>query len=212
LPVILLSAPQNNRVQMSARLSDTTIVWKPLKQAALHQALRSINPVTIAMPPARPRLLPAVQAGDLASDLVGDLAGDRVGDLANRRLTILIAEDNAINQRVALRLLELLGYRADVASSGQEVLTALKHQCYDVILMDMRMPELDGIDTTRQIRQMPLHANTWIIAMTANAMARDRQRCFEAGMDDYLSKPINRAALGQALQRVPARHESDWHS
>jgi signal transduction histidine kinase/DNA-binding response OmpR family regulator len=213
LPVILLSAPHNSMAQTSARLSHTTIVWKPLKQAALHQALRSINPFTITLPAAQSALLP-VQASDAIASEATDLATDLATSTqaTPRYLDILIAEDNAINQRVALRLLELLGYRADVVGSGQEVLTALKHQPYDVILMDMRMPELDGIETTRQIRQMPQYANTWIVAMTANAMARDRQRCFEAGMDDYLSKPINRAALGQALQRVPIRHESDWRS
>ncbi len=243
LPVILLSTLQKKVAQTSTDLTNTTIVWKPLKQAALHQALLSINPTALLISPS-PSLLPSSLTTRIASEPVSELIskvdsewitrvdGEVLDEVAsggalemaretspltddktestNARLSILIAEDNAINQRVALRLLELLGYRADVVSSGREALVALKHQRYDVILMDMRMPELDGIEATRQIRQMPKHANTWIIAMTANAMSRDRQLCFEAGMDDYLSKPINRAALAQALQRVPSTYQSDW--
>ena len=126
-------------------------------------------------------------------------------------LKILIAEDNRINQRVALRLLELLGYQADVVSSGKDVLAALKRQTYDVILMDMRMPELDGLEATRQIRQSHHYEGLWIIAMTANAMEKDRQRCLAAGMDDYLSKPIKREALDIALQNAPVMRTGALH-
>ncbi|MGB3299489.1 MAG: CHASE2 domain-containing protein [Phormidesmis sp.] len=215
LPVILLSRLQASAEQTATaeRINDTAVIWKPVKQAALHQALRSISPATLAMPVKHPALSPSEACASRPSN-----AGASTADSANiqeeahtladesrcARLNILIAEDNAINQRVALRLLELLGYRADVAASGREVLAALDHQRYDVILMDMRMPDLDGIETTRQIRQMPEHTDTWIIAMTANAMTRDQRRCFAAGMNDYLSKPINRQALDQALRGCPA--------
>ncbi len=233
LPVILLKTLQQNGAQPTQHLTNLTIVWKPLKQAALYQALRSINPVALIIPAPLPPLLRSGPASGIANEMADEVKAisefsevvsrealatteadkGRQGESqsVNSHLTILIAEDNAINQRVALRLLELLGYRADVASSGREALAALKRQHYDVILMDMRMPELDGIETTRQIRQMPQHAHTWIIAMTANSMDRDRQRCFEAGMDDYLSKPINRTALAQALQRVPLSDPRDLH-
>ncbi len=220
LPVILLSRPQTDAdyPATASLLSDTVVIWKPVKQAALHQALRSISPTAITIPPAKHPVLPSGEAClALPSDVIkqpeakqpeADKAASAEADQRRcARLNILIAEDNAINQRVALRLLELLGYRADVASSGLEALAALNRQRYDVILMDMRMPDLDGIETTRQIRQMPEHAGTWIIAMTANAMARDRQRCFAAGMDDYLSKPINRQALDQSLRGCPAMGE-----
>lgn len=211
LPVILLSGLQSDpkHFAKASFLGNTAIIWKPVKQAALHQALRSISPTRLARPPAQPPASSSEARLALPSDVAkkpeADIETDTEAD--KRRcacLNILIAEDNLINQRVALRLLELLGYRADVASSGLETLAALSRQRYDVILMDMRMPDLDGIETTRQIRQMPEHEDTWIIAMTANAMTRDRQRCFAAGMNDYLSKPINRQALDRALRRCPA--------
>lgn len=212
LPVILLSRLQASAEQTStvSLANNTAVIWKPVKQAALHQALRSISPAALAMPPVKQLALSRREAclslsSDAATAADADVKASATAD-ENRcdRLNILIAEDNAINQRVALRLLELLGYRADVSASGRETLAALSHQRYDVILMDMRMPDLDGIETTHQIRQMPEHTNTWIIAMTANAMTRDRQHCFAAGMDDYLSKPINRQALDRALRGCPA--------
>ncbi|BAU15550.1 multi-sensor hybrid histidine kinase [Leptolyngbya sp. NIES-3755] len=114
-------------------------------------------------------------------------------------LRILLAEDNVVNQKVALHLLSRLGYRADVAGNGLEVLAALERQEYDVILMDVQMPEMDGLEATRQIVQTPNHP--YIIAMTANAMEGDRQLCLDAGMNDYLSKPIRIDALKSVLSK-----------
>ncbi|MGG6263605.1 PAS domain S-box protein [Leptolyngbya sp. AN10] len=114
-------------------------------------------------------------------------------------LRILLAEDNAVNQKVALHLLSRLGYRADVAGNGLEVLAALDRQDYDVILMDVQMPEMDGLEATRQIVQKLNHPH--IIAMTANAMEGDRQLCLNAGMNDYLSKPIRIDALKSVLSK-----------
>lgn len=179
LPVVLLSALKSDLPTVAGHV---TMLWKPMKQASLHQALHNIRPFRL------------IAASDPAPKLENQRAS----------LRVLLAEDNRINQRVALRLLELLGYQADVVNSGVEVIAALKKHRYDVILMDMRMPEMDGVQTTRQIRQMPQHKDTWIIAMTANAMAADRQRCFAAGMNDYIRKPIKREVLDQALQRCPA--------
>jgi PAS domain S-box-containing protein len=118
-------------------------------------------------------------------------------------LRILLAEDNPMNQKVALLLLERMGYRADVASNGLEALEALERQPYDVVLMDVQMPELDGLDTTRRIcERWAADARPRIIAMTANAMLEDRDACFEAGMDDYIAKPIRPDELAEALRRV----------
>ncbi|PZO47795.1 MAG: hypothetical protein DCF15_18620, partial [Phormidesmis priestleyi] len=197
LPIILMSALKSSPPNFSG---DTIILWKPVKQIALYHALRSIRPIT------------PIPFSSSSSDVAeASMVAHPLGSPGDR-LKILIAEDNHINQRVVLRLLELLGYQADVANSGKAALAALQKQRYDVILMDMWMPELDGIETTRQIRQLstcklnPLSTqrDVWIVAMTANAMARDRQRCYAAGMDDYLSKPLNREALNRALQRCPA--------
>ena len=126
-----------------------------------------------------------------------------VGKPATSSLRILLAEDNAVNQKVALRLLDQLGYRADVAANGLEALEALERQPYDVVLMDVQMPELDGLDASRRIRERwPAEARPRIIAMTANAMPEDRQACFAAGMDDYLAKPIRPTELAEALSRA----------
>ncbi|MGV0025107.1 PAS domain S-box protein [Phormidesmis priestleyi] len=118
-------------------------------------------------------------------------------------LRILLAEDNVVNQKVALHLLQRLGYRADVAGNGLEVLEALRRQAYDVILMDVQMPEMDGLITTERIRQeWQPRLRPYIIAMTANAMQGDRQTCLDVGMDDYLSKPIRIEALMRALNQT----------
>ena len=117
-------------------------------------------------------------------------------------LRILLAEDNAVNQKVALNILKRLGYLADIAANGLEVLEALKRQEYDVVLMDMQMPEMDGLEATRKICEdsMP-QERPYIIALTANAMSGDRQLCIDAGMQDYLSKPMHVNDLIVALKK-----------
>ncbi|MDX1907372.1 MAG: PAS domain S-box protein [Bacteroidia bacterium] len=117
-------------------------------------------------------------------------------------LSVLVAEDNAINQKVALRMLEKLGIQADVAANGLEALKAIHIKSYDVIFMDMQMPEMDGLEATQAIRaaENATHRHV-IIAMTANAMSGDRERCLAAGMDDYISKPVNLERVQEALAR-----------
>ena len=120
----------------------------------------------------------------------------------NWPLRILLAEDNATNQKLALRILARMGYRADVAGNGIEVLAALKRQEYDVVLMDVQMPEMDGLDATRHIQlELPEARQPRIIAMTANAMLGDREMCLAAGMDDYMTKPIRPEVLIGALSK-----------
>jgi CheY-like chemotaxis protein/HPt (histidine-containing phosphotransfer) domain-containing protein len=120
-------------------------------------------------------------------------------------LRILLAEDNATNQKLALHLLARMGYRADLAANGLEALEAMERQSYDMVLMDMQMPEMDGLETTRQIHQrwQGTH-HPYIVAMTANAMEGDRETCLAAGMDDYISKPIRVQSLIEALERGAA--------
>lgn len=116
---------------------------------------------------------------------------------------MLLAEDNSVNQKVALHMLVRLGYRADVAANGIEVLAACKAVSYDIVLVDVQMPEMDGIEATRRLKADPAHkTRPWIIALTANAMDGDAQRCMSAGMDDYLSKPIKKEHLAAALARA----------
>lgn len=115
-------------------------------------------------------------------------------------LSILVAEDNPVNQKLAMRLLQKLGYQAGLATNGLEVLSALEQRTFDVILMDVQMPKLDGLETTRHIRSNCSDAEEpFIIAVTANAIREDRQACFDAGMNEYISKPIHVEALTQAL-------------
>jgi CheY-like chemotaxis protein len=138
--------------------------------------------------------------------VAGDAPAERAGQNA---LRVLLAEDNVINQKVAFRMLERLGYRADVAANGVEVLQALRRQPYDVVLMDVQMPEMDGLEATRQIRaSFAPDAQPCVIAVTANAMTGDRERCLEAGADDYLAKPVDVHALSEALQRCSDREPS----
>ena len=118
------------------------------------------------------------------------------------RPRVLVAEDNPVNQRVAVRMLERLGLGADVASDGHEAVQSYVRQPYAVILMDCQMPELDGFEATAQIRAREgTGRRTPIVAMTASAMRGDRERCLEAGMDDYISKPITIESLYAVLER-----------
>ncbi|MFP4122343.1 MAG: response regulator [Coleofasciculus sp.] len=119
-------------------------------------------------------------------------------------LRILLAEDNLVNQKVELLLLKRLGYQADLVSNGQEVLEALSRQSYDVILMDVQMPEMDGLTATRHICKN-YSQRPWIVALTANAMQEDRETCLKAGMDDYISKPIRQADLIRVFKTIPLR-------
>src|SRR6185369_2437506 len=117
-------------------------------------------------------------------------------------LRILVTEDNVVNQKVALLLLQRLGYAADVAADGEETLAALRRQRYDVVLMDVQMPGMDGLEAARHIRdEWPIAERPRIIAVTANALREDRETCLAAGMDDYLSKPVLLEDLRAALSR-----------
>jgi CheY-like chemotaxis protein/nitrogen-specific signal transduction histidine kinase len=155
---------------------------KPLKASQLYDALMRVF---------------AGRDGDQQTAWEEDAAADVSS------LRILLAEDSAVNQKVALALLAKLGYRADVVGNGLEALAALERARYDVVLMDVQMPDLDGLDTTRRIcERWPPDERPRIVAMTANVMQEDRDACFAAGMDDYVAKPIRPEALAEALRQV----------
>jgi PAS domain S-box-containing protein len=158
---------------------------KPLKQSLLFDALAGIFDLNrVSMPN-----IPA------ASDLNPEMA-------AVHPLRILLAEDNVVNQKLVIRLLQQMGYRADLAFNGLEAIDALKRQVYDVVLMDVQMPEMDGLEATHMIRLSSELKQPHIIGLTANAMQGDREMCMDAGMDDYITKPIRVHELVSSLEKV----------
>jgi CheY-like chemotaxis protein len=182
LPIILLTSLGRREVDADD-LDFAAYLTKPLKPSALFDALVGIFARQKVKAPkaetAKPRLDP---------------------EMAKKHpLRVLLAEDNQVNQKLALRLLEQMGYRADVASNGLEAVDSVKRQLYDVILMDVQMPEMDGLDATRNIRKLDIR-QPYIVAMTANAMQGDREMCLAAGMEFYITKPIRVPELVAALK------------
>jgi CheY-like chemotaxis protein len=186
LPLVMLTSLGRQEAGMG-EVKWAAFLTKPVKASQLYDALVGI-------------FATAVREEPDAERLVGSQFDAEMGK--RQPLRILLAEDNAVNQKLALRLLERMGYRADLAANGLEVLEALQRQTYDVVLMDVQMPEVDGLEATRRIRgEIAEGVQPQIIAMTANAMKEDREICLAAGMDDYISKPIRVEDLVGALGR-----------
>jgi GAF domain-containing protein/DNA-binding response OmpR family regulator/HPt (histidine-containing phosphotransfer) domain-containing protein len=192
LPLIMLTSigyhPEDVRLKEFA-----AFLTKPIKASQLYNALLGVFLGDMEGRTLQPSTMPEERY------VVDERMGQRLP------LHILLAEDNLTNQKLALLLLERLGYQADVVENGREVVEALRRQAYDTILMDVQMPELDGIEATRLIRQeFPADRQPHIIAVTANAMRKDRELCVEAGMNDYLSKPIEMRELVEVLGHARA--------
>ncbi len=183
LPVVLASSL--NRDVTAGRETFSAFLQKPIRASQLYNVLISI----LAASDAPSRIEQTASESEFDSEM-----GSRLP------LRILLAEDHATNRKLALLILERLGYRADVAANGLEVLSALERQPYDVILMDMQMPEMDGLEATRRIQRIwPEGSKPRIIAMTANATIEDYQACMDAGMEDYIVKPIRVKELVTSL-------------
>ena len=192
LPVVFLSSI--GRRESGADGGDAAAyLLKPLKPSQLLETLSTL------LASSAPQV---VEVPTALEGTVVTLPGER------HPLRILLAEDNAVNQKLALRILAQMGYTADVADTGVEALAAVARERYDVILMDVQMPEMDGLEASRQLCLLyAREVRPRIVAMTANAMAGDREECLEAGMDDYVSKPIRVEALASALARTaPLMH------
>jgi CheY-like chemotaxis protein len=186
IPIILMSPFGHSRLQDTPFAGMLT---KPIKPLQLHKIL-----VDLFSPPS-----------DVDSKRDRKTALSITAEERSHSLRILLAEDNAVNQKVALSMLRRLGYRADVAANGREVLQALERLPYDVVLMDVQMPEMDGLEATCCIRNRESASKQpWIIAMTAYALEGDKEECFRAGMNEYISKPVKIAELQEALDRRSA--------
>ncbi len=183
-PLILLTSV-GQRERSSSQTEIAAFLTRPVKPSQLYDTLVAI----LAGRPPQERAVPPRPSID--------------ADMAQRHpLRILLAEDNVVNQKVALRMLTRLGYRADVAANGMEVLDAVARQPYDVILLDIQMPEMDGVEAACLIRKrLPQILQPTIIAMTANALQSDREHYLNVGMDDYISKPVMMDELIAALER-----------
>ncbi len=190
---MLSSVGQRSEVELLRAGIEEALV-KPVKQSRLYDCLAAV----LSQSPTSPAVTKH------SSIVLTD------GQPSHERTAILLAEDNIVNQMVGLGMLEKCGYQADTVTDGKAVLEAVSRTPYDIILMDCQMPEMDGYETTRTIRRREQNwaklgqrrnPPVYIIAMTANAMQGDREKCLAAGMDDYLTKPVRGLELQAALER-----------
>ena len=202
--IIATSAAQRGDAERFQQAGFDAYLTKPFRPSVVSAACVAV----LARPVATPAT-PIITRHSLVERTIrvaaaGEPAGSRATDGA-RPLRALLAEDNPVNQMVAVRMLERLGCRADVANDGAEAVQMASAFDYDLVFMDVQMPNVDGLEATRQLRATPRGRHQYIVAMTANAMQGDRERCIEAGMDDYVPKPVTPDFLKQALDRRRAR-------
>jgi signal transduction histidine kinase/HPt (histidine-containing phosphotransfer) domain-containing protein len=192
LPILLVAHLGRDATLTNPVSTARRVISSPIKPSHLQSALLELFE----------RREPQLAHANVAKPVGGK--GDNL--LANRLpLKILVTDDNVINQKVASKLLQQFGYMADVASGGAEALAAMQKIRYDLVFMDVQMPGMDGLETTRRLREWEKNesrAATHIIALTANAMAGDRDKCLAAGMNDYLAKPVRPDALQAAIERT----------
>jgi len=199
VPIVLLApVTKANLPQQSRVLGLISILYKPVKPAELHDTL--IRQLDSSLATAAPVALPS-----------SPQTGSAITHIHHRRLlNILLVEDNAINQKVALRMLDRLGYHADVVGNGTDAIRAVRRQHYDVILMDVHMPGISGVETTTQIlNDELLEYRPYIVALTAAALREDEDRCRSAGMEDFLTKPIRTSDILSILERYRLRSEQE---
>lgn len=189
LPLILLRAAGNHAIARLARSLESALsIVKPIREDELLAATVDLLSPASDTPPNNWQSL---------STFTPRMAADHP-------LRILVAEDNRINQKVAVQILKRLGYIPEVVETGKAAVAAVVSSAFDVVLMDMQMPEMDGLEATRTIRKRSQEEGPFIIAMTANAMGGVRERCLAAGMNDYVSKPVRVQELVSSLQRASA--------
>ncbi len=189
--LILTSVGERGDAKRFRDLGCSAYLTKPVRQSQLLDALAE----TLVDPDHEDRL-----HGETARTEI--ITRHSLGEEALRRACVLLAEDNLVNQKVTRRMLEKAGHHVDVASNGREAINMLREKTYDMVFMDVQMPEMDGYEATRAIRDMAREVSRVpVIALTAHAMKGDRDNCIAAGMDDYLSKPVNPKELADIVQR-----------
>jgi CheY-like chemotaxis protein/HPt (histidine-containing phosphotransfer) domain-containing protein len=199
--VLLPSFGNRGHGERARRVGIVGYLQKPVRQSQLYNCLTAVMQ--------RPDTAPATESQLVTQHSIRE-AEAKQKDKTFSGVRIIIAEDNLVNQKVALGQLYSLGYAAEAVSNGRELLRALDNAEFDLILMDCQMPEMDGFAATAEIRRREgADRHTTIIAMTANALEGDDEKCFAAGMDDYLSKPVKPEALRLKLQRWTESGESD---
>jgi CheY-like chemotaxis protein len=195
LQLIMLSSAFVNRDDPEYLKHFSAFIQKPIKRSNLFDVIMTV----IDDKPIKP------QKKIVSSEFTFDSSMAK-----NHPLKILLAEDNLVNQKVAVKLLEKFGYRVDVAGNGLEVIQALERQSYDVVFMDIQMPEMDGEEATYAIKQKwDRCSQPWIVAMTAHALDGDREKYLSLGMDDYISKPLNVKELVRIIERIPLKENEE---
>jgi CheY-like chemotaxis protein len=187
-PIVLMTSLADRlATDLSRELGVVESLMKPVRRNALYEAIANATQPSARGPAAVNTPIPAARTGAVSPSAV----------------RILVAEDNLVNQRVVLGFLAKLGYRAEAVRNGQEAVDAVEARFYDLVIMDCQMPELDGFEATRRIRLLHdrRRAAVPIVALTANAMQGDKERCLEVGMNDYVTKPVDVGRLSAAIQR-----------
>jgi CheY-like chemotaxis protein len=200
--LILLTSMGNQNVALMEEAGFSAGLAKPIRQSQLFDCIAEVmSDIPEKAGRGRDEMAGKPGGDDAAEEPVPKSAVNR-----GRIMRILVAEDNLVNQKVAVRMLQKLGYAADVAGNGLEAIDAASLIPYDIVFMDCQMPAMDGFEATDQIRKMDGDArHTAIVAMTANALQGDREKCLAAGMDDYISKPVRQADLSGAIDRWASR-------
>ena len=189
LLVMMTSIGQRGDIKRVKELGFSAYLTKPVRQSDLYDCLAQVLGVSKKQ----------AKGGEQKKEFI-----TRHSIIESRRanVRILIAEDNIVNQKVALKMLEKMGFRADAVANGREAVKAVEDMPYDLVLMDCQMPEMDGYKATREIRNSKSEIrNLPIIALTANAMKGDREKCINAGMNDYLAKPLSPKVLADMLKK-----------
>ncbi len=191
-PLVMLTSL--GRINDDKNAEFSSYLTKPVKAAHLFTALVKAT---------KPNLIQDVDENEVSNPNEQAVAGFGENLADHAPLSILLAEDNIVNQKVALRMFERLGYKIEMANNGREALELLEQKQFNVVFMDMQMPEMNGTEATEKIRnEWQDRAQPWIVAMTANAMVGDREKYLELGVDDYVSKPVNKDSLEEALKRA----------